>query len=193
MNSIDSEPMKKSVEVSQNKKPFVVWFTGLSGSGKTTVSGTLKVKLSEKGILSVIFDGDTMRKGISTDLGFSDDDRKENIRRTAEMAKLVALSGVNAICALISPFLVDRQQAREILSEFHFVEVFVDTPLEVCEQRDPKGFYKRARIREILDFTGIDSIYENPLNPEVRITTDAVTTEECVQAIFDYLKNKEIL
>ncbi len=192
-DSIESEPLKKNEAVSQTKMPFVVWFTGLSGSGKTTVSSNLKQTLSEKGFLSVIFDGDTMRKGISRDLGFSDDDRKENIRRTAEMAKLVALSGVNAICALISPFLVDRQQAREILSDFHFVEVFVDTPLEVCEQRDSKGFYKRARIREILDFTGIDSIYENPVHPEVRITTDGVSTEECVQAIMGYLDKRGIL
>ena len=171
----------------QNNKPFVIWFTGLSASGKTTLSEHLKLILSNIGLASVLFDGDTMRQGISKDLGFSDEDRKENIRRTAEMAKLAALSGVNAICALISPFLEDREAARHILSEYNFIEVFVDTPFEVCEKRDPKGFYKKARIREIIDFTGIDSIYEKPLNPEIRINTDAV------KMILDYLSGKELI
>jgi len=177
----------------QDNKTFVVWFTGLSGSGKTTVSEQLKLTLLKLGFASVIFDGDTMRQGISKNLGFSDEDRKENIRRTAEMAKLVALSGVNAICALISPFLEDRKAARRILSDFNFIEVFVDTPLEVCEKRDPKGFYKKARIREIIDFTGIDSIYEKPVNPEIRINTDVVSTDESVSNILDYLKNKGLI
>lgn len=177
----------------KENKTFVVWFTGLSGSGKTTVSEQLKLSLTEIGYYSVIFDGDTMRQGISKNLGFSDEDRKENIRRTAEMAKLVALSGVNAICALISPFLEDRQAARGILSDFNFIEVFVDTPLEICEQRDPKGFYKKARIREIIDFTGIDSIYEKPVNPEIRINTDVDSTENSVSTIMDYLRSKGLI
>jgi adenylylsulfate kinase len=188
----DSDSLQNSPDKKKNKT-FVVWFTGLSGSGKTTVSEQLKLTLLNKGISSVIFDGDTMRKGISKDLGFSDEDRKENIRRTAEMAHLVALSGVCAICALISPFVPDRQAAREILSDYNFIEVFVDTPLEVCEQRDAKGFYKKARIREILDFTGIDSIYEKPVNPEIRISTDGATTEENIETILNFLKAKKLL
>ena len=177
----------------QEKKPFIFWFTGLSGSGKTTVSEALKATLLKKGLSSVIFDGDTMRKGISKDLGFSDEDRKENIRRTAEMAHLVALSGINAICALISPFIEDRDAARGILSDFNFIEIFVDTPLEICEQRDAKGFYKKARIREILDFTGIDSIYERPLKPEITISTNGFTTEESIEKIFKYISDKGLL
>ncbi|TAL67314.1 MAG: adenylyl-sulfate kinase [Bacteroidetes bacterium] len=177
----------------ENKKPFVIWFTGLSASGKTTVSEHLKRALLTRGVSSVLFDGDTMRKGISKDLGFSDEDRKENIRRTAEMAKLVALSGVNAICALISPFIQDRQSARSILSDFHFVEVFVNTPFDVCEKRDPKGFYQKARIREIIDFTGIDSIYEKPENPDIMINTENKSPDDCVRVVLSYLKNNEII
>ena len=177
----------------KENKPFVIWFTGLSASGKTTVSEHLKAKLLNMGLSSVLFDGDTMRKGISKDLGFSDEDRKENIRRTAEMAKLVALSGVNAICALISPFIQDRQEARGILSEFNFVEVFVNTPFDVCEKRDPKGFYQKARIREIIDFTGIDSIYEKPESPDIIINTENKSPEECVADIISYLKINGII
>ncbi len=175
------------------RKPFVLWFTGLSGSGKTTVSEALQKELQIKGIISVLLDGDTVRGGLNRDLGFSDDDRKENIRRMAEIARLVALSGVNAICALISPFLMDRQAARQILEGFTFVEIFVATPLEICEQRDPKGFYKKARIKEIIEFTGIDSIYEKPLNPEITISADGFTVEECVGSILDYLSAREII
>ncbi len=175
------------------KKPFILWFTGLSGSGKTTVSEYLRNTLLLKGVSSVLLDGDTLRHGVSKGLGFTDEDRKENIRRTAEMAKLIADSGVNAICALISPFESDRQQARKLLEGYRFVEIFVDTPLEVCEERDAKGFYKKARIREILDFTGIGSIYEKPANPDVTINTDSIPTGESVDRIIDYLLINGIL
>ncbi|MBI5324541.1 MAG: adenylyl-sulfate kinase [Ignavibacteriae bacterium] len=177
----------------ENQKSFVIWFTGLSASGKTTVSEHLKKELLKSGVSTVLFDGDTMRKGISKDLGFSDDDRKENIRRTAEMAKLVTLSGVSAICALISPFVQDRQAAKGILSDFHFVEVYVSTPFEICEKRDPKGFYKKARIKEIIDFTGIDSIYEKPVEPDIAINTESMSPDECVKVIIDYLKTNKII
>ena len=165
----------------------LILISGLSGSGKTTLSEALKTELDKKGIPSVLLDGDEMRQGISNDLGFSEEERGENVRRTAEIAKLVGKSGVNVICALISPFGKDRLSARNLLSNFHYVEVFVDTPLEICEKRDSKGYYKKARIKEIINFTGIDSLYERPDSPEIIINTDGTPTQESVETILTYL------
>ena len=189
---IEKEITKINEVLIQKEKPVIFWFTGLSGSGKTTVSEQLKKTLLEYGVQSVLLDGDVMRKGISSDLGFKESDRKENIRRTSEIAKLILDSGVNVICALISPYEEDRIAARNKLSDYEFIEIFVDTPLEICEQRDSKGYYKKARIREVIDFTGIDSLYERPEFPDITINTDSISTEENVKTIINYiLKNRK--
>lgn len=187
----ENEPKTKPQNITQ--KPIILWFTGLSGSGKTTTSENLKSALLDRGYNSVILDGDVLRKGLCKDLGFNDTDRSENIRRTAEVAKLILNSGVNVMCSLISPFEKDRQTAREILSEYNFIEVFVDAPFEVCEERDAKGFYKKARVGEIKNFTGIGSNYEKPSNPEIIVNTDILSMEESVQTIIEYLVKKEVI
>ncbi|KAB7501653.1 Bifunctional 3'-phosphoadenosine 5'-phosphosulfate synthase, partial [Armadillidium nasatum] len=172
-----------------------VWFTGFSGAGKTTVSFALEEYLISRGIPAYALDGDNMRHGLNSNLGFSDEDREENIRRVAEVAKLFADSGVVALCSFVSPFAKDRIRAREIheKSGLAFVEVFVDTPLEVCEERDVKGLYKKARQGMIKGFTGIDSAYERPEIPDVTLKTHEFNIDECVQHVLEFLKNKEIV
>jgi adenylylsulfate kinase len=151
----------------------VIWFTGLSGSGKSTIANALDEVLHGRGLKTYILDGDNIRMGLNKDLGFSPEDRKENIRRIAEVAKLFADSGTIVLTAFISPYREDRQMARDIIGE-DFVEVYMNTPLEVCEDRDPKGLYKKARAGEIKGFTGIDAPYEEPENPEVIISEGSV-------------------
>ena len=148
----------------------ILWFTGLSGSGKSTLANATEHQLHKLGYKTMVLDGDNIRMGLCKDLGFSDADRKENIRRIAEVAKLFAESGTIVLTAFISPFIADRDEARSIIGD-DFIEIFVDTPLEICEQRDPKGLYKRARAGHIKGFTGIDSPYEAPLKPELKIDT----------------------
>ncbi len=143
----------------------MLWFTGLSGSGKSTIANAVERLLFEMGQRSYLLDGDNIRHGLNKDLGFSDQDRVENIRRIGEVAKLFVDSGLIALTAFISPFVSDRQQARSLVKEGQFLEVYIDTPLEVCEQRDPKGLYKKARAGKIANFTGIDSAYEAPVSP----------------------------
>jgi bifunctional enzyme CysN/CysC len=188
-NLIDNE----SAENVPEQKPFILWFTGLSGSGKTTTSENLKFELTERGYNPVLLDGDVLRKGICSDLGFSDSDRSENIRRTAEMAKLILNSGVIVMCSLISPFEKDRQYARELLADYQFIEVFVNAPLEVCEKRDVKGFYKKARGGQITNFTGIGSGYETPTNPEIIVNTDKQSEPEVVSTILAFLEKRGLL
>ena len=149
----------------------VLWFTGLSGSGKSTVARAVEKQLFQRGRLVHVLDGDNIRHGLCKDLGFSDADRTENIRRIAEVAKLFVDAGVIVLTAFISPFRADRQQARDVIGTDSFVEVFVDTPIEVCESRDPKGLYAKARAGEIPAFTGITSPYEAPTAPEIRLPT----------------------
>ena len=151
----------------KHQKPCVLWFTGLSGSGKSTIADELEKQLYELGKHTMLLDGDNVRHGLCRDLGMSDADRRENIRRVGEVAKLMADAGLIVICALISPFREDRDDVRRLLQADQFVEVHVATPIEVCEQRDPKGLYKRARQGEIKDFTGLDSPYEAPQHPEL--------------------------
>ena len=165
-------------------KGTVVWLTGLSGSGKSTIADALAEKLDQSNKLFAILDGDSLRSGINKDLGFSDADRVENVRRTAEIAKLLAQSGVVVIVALVSPFAGDRKDAREIVGEGKFLEVFIDTPIEICERRDPKGLYKKARKGEIPNFTGIGSSYEVPSDPDIRIDTLRDTAEQAAMKIF---------
>ncbi len=154
------------------QRPVVIWLTGLSGAGKTTIAESLNAAILRKGYFTKHFDGDEIRKGINSDLGFSEEDRKENIRRIAELSKLFLDSGLVIICSFISPTKEIRQMAKDIVGKERFVEVFINAPIEVCEQRDPKGLYKMARAGLLKGFTGIDSPYESPENPDIEIRTD---------------------
>jgi len=165
----------------------LLWFTGISGSGKSTIANELEKELFSKGIRTYILDGDNIRHGLNNDLGFTEADRVENIRRVAEVSKLMLDAGIFVISSFISPFATDRQMARELVSEEDFVEIFVDTSLEVAESRDPKGLYKKARSGEIPNFTGISSPYEKPKNPDIIINTEENTLEKCTKIIIDKL------
>jgi len=175
------------------QKPCVLWFTGLSGSGKSTISGALEVRLHEMGFLSYLLDGDNVRHGLNRDLGFSDADRVENIRRIAEVSKLLVDAGLIALTAFISPFRADREGARAIIGPGEFVEIHLDVPLAVCEARDPKGLYRKARAGEIRNFTGIDSAYEPPRSPEVRLDTSALSVGQCIDQIIEHLSDNGYL
>ncbi len=174
----------------KKQKPCVLWFTGLSGSGKSTVAGALDQALYAKGHHVYLLDGDNVRHGLNKDLGFSDDDRVENIRRIGEVAKLFADSGLIVTTAFISPFRADRDLVRELMTDGEFIEVHVDADLAICESRDPKGLYKKARAGEIPFFTGIDSPYEAPEKPELVINTGTHSVEECVEQLLAYLQSK---
>lgn len=169
------------------QKGAVLWFTGLSGSGKSTVASSLEKRLHDMGKLTYTLDGDNVRHGLNSDLGFSDEDRIENIRRIGEISKLFVDAGVITIATFVSPFREDRQKVRDLL-EKDFVEIYIDCPIEVCEKRDPKGIYKKARAGEIKHFTGIDSPYENPINPEIVVSTHLNTLDECVDKLIAYLE-----
>ncbi len=171
----------------KNQTPVLLWFTGLSGSGKSTIANAVECKLFELGKHSYLLDGDNVRHGLNKDLGFSDADRVENIRRIGEVAKLFVNSGSIVLTAFISPFISDRQQVRELLNEGQFLEVFIDTSLEICEQRDPKGLYKKARAGEIKHFTGIDSEYQAPTGAEIHVKTAQASVDECAQYIVNTL------
>jgi len=169
------------------QKGVVLWFTGLSGSGKSTVASSLEKRLHDMGKLTYTLDGDNVRHGLNSDLGFSDEDRIENIRRIGEISKLFVDAGVITIATFVSPFREDRQKVRDLLGK-DFVEIYIDCPIEVCEKRDPKGIYKKARAGEIKHFTGIDSPYENPINPEIVVSTHLNTLDECVDKLIAYLE-----
>lgn len=169
------------------QKGIAIWFTGLSGSGKTTIAIALEKELHSKGLLTQILDGDNIRTGINNNLGFSDVDRIENIRRIAEVTKLFVNSGVITICCFVSPTEEIRNNAKNIIGANDFIEVFVNTPLEVCEKRDVKGLYAKARKGEIKDFTGINAPFEAPVNPEIELT-NALSIEESVKKILDKIK-----
>ena len=170
-------------------KGCVVWFTGLSGSGKSTLSREVERELFARGFHAFLLDGDNLRRALNADLGFSPEDRTENIRRTAEVARLLAMSGQVTITAFISPYRQDRENARAIAaaSGCEFFEVFIDAPLAVCEERDPKQLYRRARAGEIKQFTGVDAPYETPETPDVHVRTAEFGVAECVALIVDYL------
>ncbi len=172
----------------KKQRPVVLWFTGLSGSGKSTVANAVESRLLHSGKHSYLLDGDNVRHGLNKDLGFSDQDRVENIRRIGEVAKLFVDSGTIVLTAFISPFISDRQQVRELLEDGQFLEVFIDTPISVCEQRDPKGLYKKARAGEIKHFTGIDSAYEAPVQADIHVKTAEQSIEECAEQIVQYLQ-----
>ena len=169
---------------------FVVWLTGLSGSGKSTLANLVEQNLFERNINTYVLDGDNTRLGINKDLGFSDLERKENIRRVAEMAKLMMDAGLVTITSFISPFIEDRKLAREIIGDNNFIEVFVDCPLELCEQRDVKGLYAKARKGEIKDFTGISSAFEKPLHADVNVDTGKESIDSAVKIILEAIEKK---
>jgi len=171
---------------------FVIWFTGLSGSGKSTIANELEKKLHEQGKLTVLLDGDNVRHGLCSELGFSLEDRKENLRRIREVAKLFYDNAIITLVSFISPFKEDRELARK-LTDKDFIEIFVDCTIEECEKRDTKGLYKKAKNGEIKDFTGIGQEYEKPDNPEIIIDSDKLTVEESVNKIIDYLVVKNYL
>jgi len=176
----------------KSQKPITLWLTGLSGAGKSTIANALELALVERGRHTYLLDGDNVRLGLCKDLGFSDADREENIRRIAELAKLFMDAGLIVITAFISPFQHDRALDRDVIGDEKFIEVFIDTPLSECERRDPKGLYGKARSGVIKNFTGIDSAYESPLNPDVRVNTLEENLETCVAKILDCLNQRVV-
>jgi len=174
-------------------KSVVIWLTGLSGSGKSTLAHSVEEELHNLNCRTYVLDGDNIRQGLSSNLSFSDEDRKENIRRIGETAKLMMEAGIIVLTAFISPFEKDRNLVRKSLFEADFVEIFCSASLEVCESRDVKGFYKRARKGEIKGYTGIDSPYETPTNPELIVNTASESLEESVTKVIDFLKSKAII
>lgn len=171
----------------KKQKPLLIWFTGLSGSGKSTLANALETKLHTLDFHTYLLDGDNLRYGLNSDLGFDELSRTENIRRVGETAKLLLDSGLIVLCTFISPFQKDREFVRNLVEKDEFIEVFVDTPLEVCESRDSKGLYKKARDGEIKNFTGIDSIYEIPTNPEIHLDNPSGDINDNLDRILAYL------
>ena len=176
-----------------NQKGCIVWLTGLSGSGKSTIARTLEEKLTASGRLCYVLDGDGIRQGLNSDLGFSPDDRRENIRRIGEVATLFADAGIIVITAFISPYRDDRLRARNLPGNKRFVEVYLDVPLQICEKRDPKRLYSKARAGEIPEFTGISAPYEVPEEPEIVLNTAELNISDCSDIIMDYLITSGII
>ncbi|ARU93173.1 adenylyl-sulfate kinase [Tatumella citrea] len=179
-------------EQRQGHRGAVVWFTGLSGSGKSTLADAVEQQLFQAGVNTFLLDGDNVRHGLCRDLGFSDADRKENIRRVGEVARLMADAGLLVLTAFISPHRSERQMVRELLDAGQFVEVFVDTPLHICEARDPKGLYRKARAGELTNFTGIDAVYEVPEQPELHLDGEQLVTK-LSEEIIDLLRRQDII
>lgn len=183
---VSAELRKKLIK----QKPMLIWLSGLSGSGKSTIANELEKKLYENNFLSYLLDGDNIRIGLNKDLGFTDDDRKENIRRISEVSRLMLDAGLIVITAFISPFMEERQLAKSLVLEENYFLVHVDCSVEKCEERDVKGLYKKARAGEIKNFTGIDSPYEVPENPNLIVNTEKESVNESVEKIFNAIKGK---
>lgn len=177
---------KEQKEKRLKQRATVFWFTGLSGSGKSTIAEHFEKKLFSEGYFTQVLDGDNIRSGINSDLGFSLEDRKENIRRISEIAKLYTNSGIISLVSFISPTVAARANAKKIIGAENFIEVYINTPLEICEARDVKGLYKKARAGEIPDFSGISSPYEAPVNPEIEITTTSQSIDACVDKLYNF-------
>ena len=185
--------MTRSRREQQNRhKSVIIWFTGLSGSGKSTLAHVVEERLHQAGCRTFVFDGDNVRHGLCANLSFSAEDRHENIRRIGEMSKLFTEAGVIALTAFISPFKRDRDRVRALVSENDFIEIYCNSPLEVCEQRDVKGLYKKARDGEIKNYTGISSPYEIPEHPDLELDTAGETVENNVEIVLNYLEKRRI-
>ena len=189
-NTVWHEPViyRKDREKLNHHQGGILWFTGLSGSGKSTLAHAVEHRLFDKGVRTYVLDGDNVRQGLCKDLGFSDADRTENIRRIGEVSKLMMEAGLIVLTAFISPFRKDRQIVRNLVSPGDFIEIFCKASLDICEVRDPKGLYKKARAGQIPEFTGINSPYEEPESPEIVFDTGEHDIEECVAQVLDYLK-----
>ena len=174
-------------------RSFILWFTGFSGSGKSTVAHRLEEQLFKNGVRTYVLDGDNIRTGLNRDLGFSAQDREENIRRIGEVAKLFVDAGIVVLTAFISPYKKDRAIVRNLVGVDEFVEIYVRCPLEICEQRDVKGLYRKARLGMVKQFTGIDHPYEEPEIPEIVIETDKMNIEQCVEEILKFLETKKLV
>ena len=183
---------RASREQQNGHKSAILWFTGLSGAGKSTLAHAVEDRLHQMGCRTYVLDGDNVRHGLCGDLGFSDADRVENIRRVGEVAKLFTEAGVITLTAFISPFIADRDRVRGLVVDGDFIEIYCQCALDVCEERDVKGLYKKARAGEIPEFTGINSPYEEPVNPEICVDTAALSLDECVDKVIAYLKEKGI-
>ncbi len=184
---------KEDRERLNGHRAVVLWFTGLPSSGKSTLAHAVENALYQKKCRTFVLDGDNIRHGLNKDLGFSPEDRQENIRRIGEVASLFVQAGVIAMTAFISPYRADRDRARQIAGEGNFIEVFVNCSLEMCEKRDPKGLYAKARAGKIPEFTGVSAPYEPPENPEIVVNTDKETLEESTEKVLNYLKEKGII
>ena len=184
---------KEDREKLLRQKGVLLWFTGLSASGKSTLAHAVEQKLFDMGHLSIVLDGDNIRHGLNKNLGFSPEDRHENIRRIGEVSKIMTIAGIITMTAFISPYRKDRDTVRNLLAADEFIEVFVDTPLKVLEERDPKGLYKKARAGEIKDFTGISAPYEAPENPELYINTHENDLITCIELVINYLNTNSII
>jgi len=189
----DHKVVRSQRAENKNQKPCLLWFTGLSGSGKSTIANALDVALHSRGYHTFLLDGDNVRHGLCSDLGFSDEDRVENIRRIGEVSKLFADAGLIVLSAFISPFNSDRRLVRKLFPAGEFIEVFMNTPIETCESRDPKGLYQKARSGQIKDFTGIDSPYELPPHPELCLDTSRMSVVDCVEGLIAYLLEREMI
>jgi adenylylsulfate kinase len=188
-----SHVTREERELHMGQKGAVVWFTGLSGSGKSTLSRRVEQLLLEQDVTTYVLDGDNLRHRLNADLGFSHSDRTENIRRVGCVAQLMADAGLICLTAFISPYRADRDAARRLLDAGRFFEVFVDTPLAVCEQRDPKGLYRKARAGKIPNFTGISAPYEPPASPELVINTDGRTVDDCAMEVIETLRSHGLI
>ena len=198
MNSTDVVKHRASVTRSRREqlnrhKSVIIWFTGLSGSGKSTLAHAVEEELHKAGCRTFVFDGDNVRYGLCANLGFSEEDRHENIRRIGEMAKLFIEAGVIALTAFISPFKADRERVRVLVSENDFVEIYCDSPLQVCEERDVKGLYKKARAGVIQNYTGVSSPYEPPENPDLHLDTAGNSVEENTEKVLTFLQERHII
>ncbi len=184
---------KAARSAQKGHKPALLWFTGLSGSGKSTLAGALEAELMQRGIHTYLLDGDNVRHGLCSDLGFATADRQENLRRVGEVAKLMVDAGLVVLAAFVSPYRAERDAIRTRFTQEEFIEVFVDTPLAACEARDPKGLYKKARAGEIKHFTGIDDPYETPLQPEIHLVNDELPIAEGVARLLTALRQHGVL
>ena len=189
----ESEVTKDNRQEAKGHKSAILWFTGLSGSGKSTISVALETALHKKGIHTYRLDGDNVRHGLNKNLGFSPDDRTENIRRIGEVSKLMIDAGLFTLTAFISPYKEDRDQVRDLVEPNEFIEVYVKASLETCEERDTKGLYKKARLGELKNFTGIDAPYDVPVDPEITIDTNKLSVEESVKVIVNYLNENKYI